>query len=97
MNKEKAMFIRVPESQVNLLKRSLEKIKTDLTEKVRIGYASKEDVKEVENLLLAIEKPANQKLLDLLQDISYGFDEYVENEFDTCFWGPWSQMQEYLS
>lgn len=37
-------------------------------------------------------------LLDMLQDISYGFDSYQDGT-DECgdgFWGAWSNMQDYI-
>lgn len=40
-----------------------------------------------------------KKLLNMLQDISYGFDAYQDGS-DECgdeFWGAWSAMQEYIS
>lgn len=39
------------------------------------------------------------KLLDMLQDISYGFDSYQDgsDEEGNEFWGAWSSMQDYIS
>lgn len=39
-----------------------------------------------------------KKLLDMLQDVSYGFDAYQEgsDEEGNGFWGAWSCMQEYI-
>lgn len=39
-----------------------------------------------------------KKLLDLLQEISYGFEKYEEElEDDGDFWEPWSKMHEFIS
>ena len=39
-----------------------------------------------------------KKLLDLLQEISYGFEKYEEElEDDGDFWEPWSKMHKYIS
>lgn len=37
-----------------------------------------------------------KELLNLLLQISYGFDAYEEEMEDARFWRPWSAMQEYL-
>ena len=39
-----------------------------------------------------------KELLDMLQDISYGFDAYQvgEDEDGDQFWGAWSCMQGYI-
>lgn len=44
-------------------------------------------------------KETKEHLLNLLQDISYGFDAYqddIENE-GYEFWGAWSAMHQYIS
>lgn len=39
-----------------------------------------------------------KELLNLLQEISYAFDEYAENiEDDSSFWKAWSKMHKYIS
>ena len=40
-----------------------------------------------------------KKLLDMLQEISYGFDAYQDGT-DECgddFWGAWSNMEDFIS
>ena len=48
-------------------------------------------------------KEMKRKLMDMLQDISYGFDRYQEKEFDEEegasdeFWGAWNEMWKYIN
>ena len=45
-----------------------------------------------------MDKEIKKKLLDLLQDISYGFEKYEEVlEDDGDFWEPWSKMHKFIS
>ena len=43
-------------------------------------------------------KETKKNLLDLLQNISYGFDEFTSDlEDDSLFWESWSEMHKYIS
>ena len=45
-----------------------------------------------------MDRKTKKELLDLLQNISYGFDEFTETlEDDSAFWQAWSEMQKYIS
>jgi len=45
-----------------------------------------------------MDKETKEKLLDMLQEIAYGFDEYESDlEDDGDFWRPWSAMHKYIS
>ena len=43
-------------------------------------------------------KKEKKKMLDMLQEVSYGFEKYAEElEDEADFWEPWSEMQKYIS
>ena len=45
-----------------------------------------------------MDRETKKKLLELLLNISYGFEKYEESlEGDSLFWEPWSEMHKYIS